>query len=82
MRGSLVSSLEEPREERTDTDEELAEPARDPEVPEADALDQAREVESGERHTPVHRAIDAPEADALDQAIEVPIEDDDEPAGS
>jgi hypothetical protein len=77
-----VSSLEQPRDERPDEDEEeLAEPGRDPEVPEADALDQAREVESGERHTPVHRAIDAPEADAIDQAIEVPVEEDDEPAG-
>jgi hypothetical protein len=77
-----VSSLEEPREEHTDTDEELAELGRDPEVPEADALDQAREVDSSEHHAPVQRAIDVPEADAIDQAIEVPIEDDDSPAGS
>jgi hypothetical protein len=74
-----VSSFEEPREEHTD-EEELAEPGRDPEVPEADALDQAREVESGERHSPVDRAIDAPEADALDQSIEVPLEEDEESA--
>jgi hypothetical protein len=52
----------------------------DPEIPEADALDQAREVISGERHGPVSRGIDVPEADSIDQAIEVPVdEDEDEP---
>jgi hypothetical protein len=52
----------------------------DPEIPEADALDQAREVIPGERHGPVSRGIDVPEADSIDQAIEVPVdEDEDEP---
>jgi hypothetical protein len=54
-------------------------PRRDPEVSEADALDQAREVVPGERRTQVSRAIDAPEADAIEQAIEEPIDLDDEP---
>jgi hypothetical protein len=54
-------------------------PRRDPEVPEADALDQAREVVPGERRTQVSRAIDAPEADAIEQAIEEPVDPDDEP---
>jgi hypothetical protein len=52
---------------------------RDPEVPEADALDQAREVVPGERLTEVSRSIDAPEADAIEQAIEEPVDLDDEP---
>jgi hypothetical protein len=52
---------------------------RDPEVSEADALDQAREVVPGEHRTHVSRAIDAPEADAIEQAIEEPIDLDDEP---
>jgi hypothetical protein len=52
---------------------------RDPEVPEADALDQAREVVPGERFTEVTRSIDAPEADAIEQAIEEPVDLDDEP---
>ena len=47
---------------------------RDPEVPEADALDQAREVVPGERRTQVSRAIDVPEADAIEQAIEEPVD--------
>lgn len=69
-----MSAPEHPREELID--EEAADPGSDPEVPEADALDQAREVEPGERHTPITRPIDAPEADALDQAIEVPLDED------
>jgi hypothetical protein len=60
--------------------DERATPGSDPEVPEADALDQAREVEPGERHTPITRPIDAPEADALDQAIEVPLDEDEDPS--
>jgi hypothetical protein len=52
----------------------------DPEAPEADALDQTREVVRGERRGPVSRAIDAPEADALEQATELPDDlDDDAP---
>jgi hypothetical protein len=54
-------------------------PRRDAEVPEADALDQAREVVPGERRTHVSRAIDAPEADAIEQAIEEPVDPEDEP---
>ena len=69
-----------------DADSALAEdePAlpvpEDPEVPEADALDQAREVIPGERHGPVSRGIDVPEADSIDQAIEVPVDEDDDEA--
>ena len=48
----------------------------DPEVPEADALDQAREVIPGERHGVISRGIDVPEADSIDQAIEVPVDED------
>jgi hypothetical protein len=51
---------------------------RDPEAPEADALDQAREVVPGPRRGVVSRAIDAPDADAIEQATEVPIEPDDD----
>jgi hypothetical protein len=39
---------------------------RDPEAPEADALDQAREVAPGERRGRVSRAIDASDADAIE----------------
>jgi hypothetical protein len=50
----------------------------DPEVPEADALDQARTVGPAEHRGRVSRAIDAPDADAIEQATEVPIEPDEE----
>jgi hypothetical protein len=63
-------------------DDETPTPGSDLEVPEADALDQAREVEPAERHGPITRPIDAPEADALDQAIEVPLDEDEGPGGS
>ncbi len=59
----------------------------DPEVPEADALEQAQsagpeEIEPESALAPVaarHRwaAFEVPEADALDQAREVPLDDDD-----
>jgi hypothetical protein len=55
----------------------------DPEVPEADALEQSQPVgpESGDvREAPPSRrltAFEVPEADALDQAREVPLDDDD-----
>jgi hypothetical protein len=52
---------------------------RDPEAPEADVLDQTREVVPGERRGRVSRAFDAPDADAIEQAIELPAEPDDEP---
>ena len=62
-----------------DDDELPADRVRiDPEAPEADALDQAREVAPGERRGPVSRAIDASDADAIEQAIEVPIDPDDD----
>jgi hypothetical protein len=62
-----------------DATESLERP--DPEVPEADALDQAREVVPGERRGPVSRAIDVPEADAIEQAIEEPLDvDNDAPS--
>jgi hypothetical protein len=53
----------------------------DPEVPEADALDQAQpaEPDAGEP-APAPRkrmAFEVPEADALDQTREVPLDDDD-----
>ena len=44
----------------------------DPEVPEADALEQAREVEPGVVSLPPSRDPEVPEADALEQAAEVP----------
>jgi hypothetical protein len=53
-------------------------PLGDPEVPEADALDQAREVGPAERLGQVTRAIDAPEADSIEQAMEVPVDDDED----
>jgi hypothetical protein len=49
----------------------------DPEIPEADALDQAREVLPGERFVGASRSLEVPEADALEQAIEVPVDDED-----
>jgi hypothetical protein len=52
---------------------------RDPEAPEADVLDQSREVTPGEHRGRVSRAIDAPDADAIEQATELPPEPDDEP---
>jgi hypothetical protein len=49
----------------------------DPEVPEADALDQHRSVVE-ERATATPRTIpaDVPEADALDQSRPAPVDDD------
>jgi hypothetical protein len=51
--------------------------AVDPEVPEADALEQHRPVSAG-RGGEVPRSIpaDVPEADALDQSIPAPVDDD------
>jgi hypothetical protein len=53
----------------------------DPEVPEADALEQAQAV-APEPHEPPpvprkRAAFEVPEADALDQDREVPLDDDD-----
>jgi hypothetical protein len=49
----------------------------DPEVPEADALEQHRPV-SAERGDEVPHSIpaDVPEADALDQSVPAPVDDD------
>ena len=60
----------------TPEDEPTPPSSEDPEVPEADALDQVREVFPGERHGAVSRGIDVPEADSIDQAIEVPVDED------
>jgi hypothetical protein len=50
----------------------------DPEVPEADALDQARVVGAPVTdRSPLDRAIEVPEADAIDQATVVELEPDD-----
>jgi hypothetical protein len=44
-----------------------------PEVPEADALDQERDVDPEPRTFRPSRDVEVPEADALDQAREVPL---------
>jgi hypothetical protein len=74
-----MASDDDDIEEIVSSDQEELPRRRDPEVPEADALDQAREVVPGERWTRVSRAIDVPEADAIEQAIEEPLDLDDEP---
>jgi hypothetical protein len=43
-----------------------------PDVPEADAIEHATEVDPGEDATPIRLDPEVPEADALEQAIEVP----------
>ena len=81
-----ASSSEPAREADRDADAERAvggEPAvpagrpADPEVPEADALDQAREVLPGERFVGATRSPEVSEADALEQAIEERVDDED-----
>ena len=55
--------------------------AADPEAPEADALEQSREVvptEHPERPELPTRDPEAPEADALEQARSVPYDDDED----
>ena len=66
------------------TDEAPVEPATpdldlpdDPEVPPADAAEQASEVAPGWRVGRLDRDFETPEADALDQALEVPHDDPD-----
>jgi hypothetical protein len=56
-------------------------PQLDPEVPEADALEQAQSAvpeprDTGHQARP-RTAFEVPEADALEQAREVPADDDD-----
>jgi hypothetical protein len=65
--------------ERTDSPEPAVPAGRpaDPEVPEGDALDQAREVLPGERFVGATRSPEVPEADALEQALEEPFDDED-----
>ena len=50
-------------------------PSSSPEVPEADALEQAEEVEVGPRRLAPSRDPEVPEADAWEQAQEVPLDD-------
>lgn len=57
-------------------DPDEAEPSAEPEVPQADAVDQAQEVEPGWRVGRVSRGFEVPEADAIDQATEIPDEPD------
>ena len=81
-----ANSSEPTRDADRDADAERtvgAEPAvptgrpADPEVPEADALDQAREVLPGERFVGATRSPEVSEADALEQALEEPVDDED-----
>ena len=74
----MTSGQEDPQTGLDDGTEQDELVAPDPETPEADALDQEREVVPGGRRGPVSRAIDAPEADALEQATELPDDPDDE----
>jgi hypothetical protein len=53
-------------------------PKLDPEVPEADALEQRREVSDEEVDEAPHLGNEVPEADALEQARTVPLDEDDE----
>jgi hypothetical protein len=52
-----------------------ARPPDNPEVPEADAWDQADEVAAGPRRGRVSSDPEVPEADAWEQAQEVPFDD-------
>jgi hypothetical protein len=53
-------------------------PKLDDDVPEADALDQRREVNDEELDETPHLGNEVPEADALEQARAVPLDEDDE----
>jgi hypothetical protein len=52
-------------------------PSDNPEVPEADALEQADEVRAGPRRVRPSSDPEVPEADAWDQAQEVPLDEED-----
>lgn len=52
-------------------------PPDNPEVPEADALEQADEVTAGPRRVRPSRDPEVPEADAWEQAQEVPLDEED-----
>jgi hypothetical protein len=51
-----------------------SEPPGDPEVPVADAIQQATEVTPGWRVGRTSHDFEVPEADAIDQALEVPLD--------
>jgi hypothetical protein len=53
-------------------------PKLDADVPEADALEQRREVGDEELDEAPHLGTEVPEADALEQARAVPMDEDDE----
>ena len=53
-------------------------PELDADVPEADALEQRREVSDAELDEAPHLGNEVPEADALEQARTVPLDEDDE----
>jgi hypothetical protein len=74
----MTSGEEDPQTRLDEETEAGGLVAPDPETPEADALDQEREIVPGGGRGPVSRAIDAPEADALEQATELPDDPDDE----
>lgn len=50
----------------------------DPEVPEADGLEQEREVTEGQHIDPVTRDPEVAEADAIEQAMDLPDDIDEE----
>jgi hypothetical protein len=52
-------------------------PPDNPEVPEADGLEQADEVTAGPRRVRPSRDPEVPEADAWEQAQEVPLDEED-----
>jgi hypothetical protein len=58
-------------EEDTEAERIASRLSSDPEVPEADAIEQAEEVGPSDRFGPVSRDIEVPEADAIEQAFEV-----------
>ena len=53
-------------------------PELDADVPEADALEQRREVSEEELDEAPHLGNEVPEADALEQARAVPLDEDEE----
>lgn len=51
---------------------------KDPDVPEADAVEQDQSLEEEERPRDVKIPPDVPEADALDQATPVPLDEEEQ----
>jgi hypothetical protein len=70
-----VSDLEPTDEVPVEPEPDHGLPELDFEVPEADALDQAHEVEPGERLAVRATPWEADEADVLDQSHELPADD-------